>query len=396
MVRYIEGDDPVLGGKFTGQLVKALTDPLTEEDLKVEHFTRSHQRVAATGTEDALRALFSENGWTDTLPIVLPTPERVEAMLGGTSRSPDELIGQIRAADSRDFWRFNVEQVAINAVMAGALPEHMPVILALLTSGLTARHSSISSIGFMVVVNGPIRHEIGLNSRIGALGPYSRANSGIGRAFSLASQNLQGGSIPGISYMGTLGNPFNFTNLMFGENEEDSPWEPYHVQHGYRQEASTATIFGQCRTLVSAPSGIRGTWREQARTIFCGLRAVGGAILLLDPLAAKLLVEHEGFARKQDLIDWIAGTSQIPARIWWQQGMAARFVGERARAGVEPWAGYLKTAPDDFLPVNLPEDVHVIVVGGKTTPIWGVAEGMANGTTHRRFRGGTVAIDPWR
>ncbi|MGH9043838.1 MAG: UGSC family (seleno)protein [Acidimicrobiales bacterium] len=396
LVGYIEGEDPISGRKFTDGLMDALTSPLTDEDLAGLAFSHGRSRVAATETEDALHELYFENGWTDTLPIILPTEERVAAMLKGTSHSPDEVVGSLRASDARDPWQFTVEQVAINAVMAGAQPEHLPVILTLLASGMTSRHSSISSIAFMVMVNGPIRNEIGMNSGIGALGPYSVANTAIGRAFSLASQNLQGGSVPAISYMGTIGNPFNLTNMTFAENEEDSPWEPYHVQHGFKPDESCVTIFGQFRTLVSAPSGIRSTWREQARAIFTGLRAAGGAILLLDPLAAKLLVEHEGFAKKQDLIDWIAGTSTIRGEVWWEQGMAGRFLGERARAGVEPWASYLKVGPDDQIPVNVPEDVHVIVVGGKTTPIWAVAEGMANGTPHRNFRGTTMPIDPWR
>ena len=90
--------------------------------------------------------------------------------------------------------------------------------------------------GNMVVVNGPIRHEIGMNSGIGALGPYNYANAAIGRAFGLLSQNLQGGSVPGETYIGSQGNNYSYNCITFAENEEASPWEPYHVRYGYDKD----------------------------------------------------------------------------------------------------------------------------------------------------------------
>ena len=98
-------------------------------------------------------------------------------MLAGTSHPPDEMVGKLRPTIGMEYWHFDVEKVAVNAVMAGAAPEHFPVILALASSGDTGRQSSMSSMGNMVVVNGPIRHEIGMNSGIGAMGPYNYANS---------------------------------------------------------------------------------------------------------------------------------------------------------------------------------------------------------------------------
>src|ERR1019366_6665211 len=105
----------------------------------------------------------------------------------------------------REFWEFDVEKVAVNAVMAGAKPEYFPVILALAASGLSARPSNPPSWCTLSVVNGPIRNEIGMNSGIGAMGPYNHANATIGRAHNLLSINLQGGSGPGDTYMGSLG-----------------------------------------------------------------------------------------------------------------------------------------------------------------------------------------------
>ncbi|GAA4231900.1 hypothetical protein GCM10022254_30410 [Actinomadura meridiana] len=394
---YVEGDNPVSGNPFSVDILDGLTKPLDEADMAGATFEQVRSRTLEPATEDDLHALFLDNGWTDKLPIVLPTEERVAAMLAGTSHGPDEIVGKLRAASTRDYWEFTVEQAAVNAVMAGAAPEYFPVILALLGSGYSARHSSISSMSEAVLVNGPIRDQIGMNSGIGALGPYSRANATIGRAYGVGSQNLQGGSQPGISYMGSLGNPFSFTNLTFAENEERSPWEPYHVQHGFGPDDSTATVFRGVRTMITS-GGIAEHWREHAaRRIFNATRATGGVVLLLDPLAAQNLVEHHGFDRKADLIEFISDTGRVTARRWWGQGLQELFFGYRARAGEEPWATYLAADPDEEVRINVPEDVHVVVVGGRSAAAWSVLEGMANGTKlDRSLSGRTVSIDEWR
>src|SRR5437762_14108404 len=111
---------------------------------------------------------------------------------------------------------------------------------------MSSRSSSSSSASSMVVVNGPIRTEIGMNCGIGALGPYSHANATIGRAYGLLSQNGQGGSVPGLSYMGSQGNNYAYNSLTFAENEERSPWAPFHVQHGFQPTDSTVSVFSGC------------------------------------------------------------------------------------------------------------------------------------------------------
>ena len=153
-----------------------------QDELRGGDWDRSTPRLVEPDTEENLHGLFRESRWTDFLPIVLPTEERVEAMLAGTSHPPDEVVGRLPSDRRHGVWDFDVEKVAVNAVMAGAAPEHFPVILALASSGDTGRQSSMSSMGNMVVVNGPIRHEIGMNCGIGAMGPYNHANSAIGRA----------------------------------------------------------------------------------------------------------------------------------------------------------------------------------------------------------------------
>jgi hypothetical protein len=173
--------------------------PLDDDDLKQITFERSTPRLVDADTEENLHRFFQDNLWTDYLPIILPTEERVAAMLAHTSRKPDEVVGHMRATHFREYWEYTVEKVAVNAVMAGAKPEYFPVILALAATGASARGSTTSSAAAMVVVNGPV-HELGMNAGIGAMGPYSHANATID-GHGLLSQNLQGGSVPGLTYM---------------------------------------------------------------------------------------------------------------------------------------------------------------------------------------------------
>src|SRR6266566_9596631 len=211
-------------------------------------FERTTPRLVDPDTEDNLQRQFLENNWTDGLPIVLPTEKRVAEMLAATSRKPDEVVGHMQPTEFRGKWEYTVEKVAVNAVMAGAKPEYFPVILALAASEVSARGSTTSSSAAMVVVNGPIRHEIGMNSGIGAMGPYNHANATIGRAYGLLSQNLQGGSVPGLSYMGNQGNAYAYNCITFAENEERSPWEPFHVQQGLAPSQSAVSVFSGVRS----------------------------------------------------------------------------------------------------------------------------------------------------
>src|SRR5215218_3863472 len=157
---YIEGDDPARGRPFMGEVLEALADGVPDAGA-VEH-DRSSPRLLEPCTEEELHRLFRDNGWTNHLPIVLPTEERVAAMLAGTSHAPDEIVGKLQPTNYRELWEFTVEKVAVNAVMAGADPSYLPVLLALASTGITARNSSTSSMASMAVVNGPIAKEIAM------------------------------------------------------------------------------------------------------------------------------------------------------------------------------------------------------------------------------------------
>ena len=259
---YIEGIDPVSKRPFMQEVIEGLTKPLERGGPQGRRPSSARTpRLLEPDTEDNLHQLFIENHWTDFLPIILPTEERVDEMLKGTSHPPDKIVGRLRPTAFREFWEFTVEKVAVNAVMAGARPEYLPVILAMAASGITARSSSTTSLATISVVNGPIRNEIGMNSGIGAMGPYNHANATIGRAYGLLSQNVQGGSVPGETYMGSLGNWYSYS-AAFAEAEERSPWEPLHVQKGFKPTDSIASIFfGGWYT--HSGYGPRATWKEK-------------------------------------------------------------------------------------------------------------------------------------
>jgi hypothetical protein len=282
-----------------------------------------------------------------------------------------------------------VEKVAVNAVMAGARPEYFPVILALAASGRSARGTSTSSSAAMVVVNGPIRTEIGMNADVGAMGPYNHANSTIGRAYSLLSQNLSGGSIPGVSYMGSQGNAYSFTNLTFAENEEASPWEPFHTGHGFKATDSTASIFGFCWHTAFAQGLPEPHWRTQVQRMLQGMDARSRVLFVLDPRAARKFVER-GFDTRSKLLDWAWEAAQIPAAEYWDYQLIQNYVYPRATFGEEPYASMLAAAPDALVHMFPRDSLEVVVAGGETGPPDGYWRIIS--ADHAR----TVSVDAWR
>jgi hypothetical protein len=384
---YVDGTDPITGRPVMQEVIEGLTRPLDEADLKPVAFDRSTPRLVPADTEENLHRLFLENRWTDTLPIVLPTEERVAAMLAHTHRKPDEVVGHMRPTHFRESWEYTVEKVAVNAVMAGARPEYFPVILALGATGVSARGSTTSSMAAMVVVNGPIRHEIRMNAGTGALAPYNHANATIGRAYGLLSQNLQGGSVPGLTYMGSQGNNYAYNSVTFAENEERSPWEAFHVQHGFKPTDSTVSVFTGCRS-TAYTLGIREKhWREHVRNMLRGMDPHIPPTFLLDPITARQFIDRGGFTKKDALIDWIYDNARMPASEFWDYQLVQNYLYPRATFGEEPWASKLKAAPDAMIQMYRREDIHVVVVGGETNGYWRIM-----GATYAK----TASVDEWR
>jgi hypothetical protein len=383
---FVEGDDPVTGRPFMEGMIAQLTTPVDGRDPHELMFERVTPRLLEPDTEANLGRLFEENRWTDFLPIVLPTEERVTAMLDGTSHAPDEVVGQLRPTDYREPWEFTVEKVAVNAVMAGARPEYLPVILAIASTGITARSSSTSSIAGGIVVNGPIRDEIGMNSGTGALGPYNHANAAIGRAYGLLSQNLQGGSVPGETFVGSLGNNFTYGNFTFAENEEESPWEPLHVQHGFDRNDSAVTPLWPIWNYV-VTWGVRPTWREKLLDMLAAQDPGGGVFLIVDPSAARIFAEREGFPTKESLGQWIVENTTMRAGVWWDHHTTELYMRPLADQGIEPWATRAKASADERFRKFEPGGVEVAVVGGGTNNAFAVASGRYSKT---------VSVDEWR
>jgi hypothetical protein len=384
---YVDGRDPISGRPVMQEVVSGLTRPFEADELGPAEFDRGTPRLVEPDTEDNLHRRFLENRWTDMLPIVLPTEARVAAMLAHTRRRPDEIVGRMRSTHFREYWAYTVEKVAVNAVMAGARPEYFPVILALAATGVTARSSSSSAMAAMAVVNGPVRHELAMNAGTGAMGPYNHANATVGRAYGLLSQNGQGGSVPGLSYMGNQGNNYAYNSVTFAENEERSPWEPFHVQHGLKAEESAVSVFSGVRA-TSFTLGLRERfWREHVRNLLRGIDPNGPPTLLLDPIAARQFVDRGGFTKKDALLDWIHNNARMPAGQYWDYQLVQNYIYPRATFGEEPWATWLKAAPDALIPMFRREDIHVVVVGGETNGYWRIM-----GCNYQK----TVSVDAWR
>jgi hypothetical protein len=214
------------------------------------------RRLTLGEQEDDAEAMY-ERGWSDGLPLVPPTPERVVRMLAATARDPQDVVALIPP----DLVECTVEKVAINAVMAGCRPEYLPVVLAAVEAACTDEfnmHGLLATTWFsgpVIVVNGPVTRAIGMNSGINALGPGNRANATIGRALQLVVRNVGGGR-PGAVDRATLGQPGKYT-FCFAEHE-DASWEPMHVERGFAPEQNTVTLF--------AGEGIRGVVDQISRT----------------------------------------------------------------------------------------------------------------------------------
>jgi hypothetical protein len=210
-------------------------------------------RLIATDEADALEQLH-RIGCTDGLPVIVPTPERVERMVLATGLDGDLVLGEM----GPNLGVCTVEKLAIAAVMAGCTPDHVPVVVAAARAvmdpvfDLTEVQATTHAISPLVIVNGPARRACGgVHGGFGALGPGHRANASIGRALRLAMINIGGGR-SGTSDMALLGHPGKFT-FCLAEDEEESPFPPLHTSRGYHAEQSTVTVLG-----TDAPHSVIG------------------------------------------------------------------------------------------------------------------------------------------
>jgi hypothetical protein len=385
---YIAGEDPVTRQPFMQEIEAYLTQPLNEEEKKTGVVKREKKRFIGPDTADNIQKYFDQRFWTDQLPIVMPTEERVAAMLKATKHRPDEIVGEMRVTGEREAWQYTVETVAINAVMAGARPELFPAILALAASRTDAHSSSTSSMAAMAVFNGAIVKELDLNSSTGALGLYNNAGALIGRAWSLLSMNATGGSVPGHTYEGVQGNPMADVPAVFAENVAGLPpdWKPLHVQKGFQMDQSVVSTFDGCQSQNTMMVLQDEDWDYTLKRFIGALGSPqrGGKLLLIDPSVTPPLL-RAGFDTKEKLIKWVKENVTIPKYHYWLDQEVINYKLGPARAGREPYASWLKL-PEDA-PVPYLDNVEVVVVGGSGNIRWSVNE-----CAYRR----SVKIDDWR
>lgn len=250
----------------------------------------------------SLQEHFYASGWTDGLPVVPPTPGRVGEFLDASGHQPSDVITVIPTRNRA----ITAEKAAINCVMAGCLPEYMPVVMAVIRAMAEESfvfHGSITSTGGsgqFILVNGPIRHELGMNSGANVLGPGNRANSTIGRALRLIIINVTG-AVPGILDKSTQGQPGKYSSVV-PEAEEASPWEPFHVENGYDASTSTVTVFA-AEGPHNIQNHISGSPEELLYCIARELAGVGAfslgqSALVLAPEHAEIIA-RSGWSKKE-------------------------------------------------------------------------------------------------
>ena len=200
------------------------------------------ERSEIEDSPEAVLDFVLNQGWGDGLPVIPPTEERVRAMVEGSGLPADHLIGSVGPAKGEA----TIEKIAVNAVMAGCKPEYMPVLTAAMEAvcesqfNMDGVQSTTNPCGVGIVVNGPIRNALDINCSRNCMGPGWQANATIGRAMSLMWLNI-GGAKPGEVDKASHGYPGKYT-LCFGEDEEHTPWEPLHVERGFKAEESTVTV----------------------------------------------------------------------------------------------------------------------------------------------------------
>ncbi|MEM7277433.1 MAG: thioredoxin family protein [Pseudomonadota bacterium] len=273
--------------------------PGTAERLQVKFGDTgiTARQISIPPLQDDIEACY-ERGWTDGLPVVPPTPERVLRMLQGTNRNPAEVVG----VAPPNLVECTVQKIAINAVMAGCLPEYMPVVLAAVEASLKdefCMHGLLATTWFsgpIVIVNGPIARKIGMNSEGNALGQGNRANATIGRALQLVIRNVGGGKPGGVD-RACIGNPGKYT-FCFAEREHDSEWQSLAEGRGIETGKSAVTLFagdgvqGIMDQLSRNPESLAMSFAQSLRTVtHYKLFMASDAILVVSPEHSRVFFE---------------------------------------------------------------------------------------------------------
>ncbi|MBI3965360.1 MAG: hypothetical protein HY329_06965 [Chloroflexi bacterium] len=275
------------------------------------------ERLRLPGSLDSVNQHFYEQGWTDGLPIVPPTEERVARMLAFTDRAPDDVVGEVAPA-----WApATVEAIAINAVMAGCEPSYLPVVITAVEAitdpafNLYSLQSTTNPVAPALVIGGPIAAEIGVNSKGNCFGQGARANATIGRAIRLIMLNVGGGLSPDMD-KATHGQPGKYS-FCTGENEDDSPWPPLRTDFGFSPEVTTVTAMGivHVTSILNYGSktaeGLLHTFARSAA--FPGIQNIqlgGGPVFCFAPEHAQIMAS-QGFS-KEDVRRYLYEHARVP------------------------------------------------------------------------------------
>ena len=389
--QYIEGQDLLSGKPMMTAIIDGLTAPLTEQE-KISGMPDEVdiEPEFLTGNEAELQQLFRDREWTDYYPLVLPTKERVSAMLKGTSHLPEEVIKVMSNNGSPGGARpLTVEKVAVYAVMAGARPEYMPLLLAIATKAPFG--NSTTSMANTIIVNGPIRKELGMNAGTNAMGPYNEANTIVGRTFTLISK-IAGDLKNGISAFESQGSALQYNNLTIAENEEALPegWQPLHVQMGYQPTDSVVTV-GIGWSYISSLGEVQGSYPANLliRDYLRSLAASGSAATVFFHTSVDGFPRNvQGFETKTALSEWFSANVEKTVASYWGNGVIATSNTALALQGLEPYAGWSKLQGETLIkPFINPGAIQIVVVGGGVQTTWFA-------TDFRLSRG--VLVDEWR
>jgi hypothetical protein len=315
-------------------------------------------------TVDAMEFIY-EQGWTDGLPVVPPTVEKVRAMVERSGRAADELIAELPPKGGKA----TVEKIATNAVMVGCLPAYMPVILTALEAMLESRFNlrgvlcSTHLATPLLILNGPLVQELGVNCGHNVFGPGWRANATIGRAVQLTLVNI-GGAAPGVLDKATYGHPGKYTYCI-AENEAASPWEPLHVERGLQRQDSTVPVYP-----AEAPHNINNHGSDNPRdmltvvadcmsTLGSNHMYLGGECVVVFSPEHAATIAAAGWG-KRDVCTFLYEHARKPLRLLKIGGM----YGPDTPRNLWPrWVDH--DNPEALIPpTQHPEDISILVAGG--------------------------------
>lgn len=324
--------------------------------------SESDDTVRAPDSVDAVNRIFYHRGWSDGLPLVPPTEERVRQMLANDGWNEDTLIGTIAPRGGAA----TIRKIAANAVMAGCLPEHLPLVIAAAKAlvqknfNLYAIQTTTHPVTVLTLINGPLVDALDFNCGYNAMGQGSLSNAAVGRAIRLLLVNV-GGASPGVLDRATLGSPAKYA-FCFAENEAENPWEPLHVERGFSESVSTVTL-----TSAEGPHNVNDHGGETGEEILLTVAGVlsnpginnvylsGEPLIVLGPEHAAIIA-RDGFS-KQAVKQFIFEKARIPLR-WVSNGNMKWFLRHNPSRFSDLKAG------DEIPIVDKAEEILVVVAGG--------------------------------